>query len=125
MSVKEEFAEAVAALPDSVSVEEAFGRLYRAFPVKQVSQAAHAEGTAASFAGLSDVLELLASLPGPTDVLALRPSPVLQERLNHLLAKSREAGLSEQEQAEWAQYEYLEHLVRLAKARAAAKLKAA
>jgi hypothetical protein len=36
-----------------------------------------------------------------------------------MLAKKREGGLSDEERGEWERYEYLEHLVRLAKARAA------
>jgi hypothetical protein len=35
MSAKEQLAEAIAALPDSISVEEAVERLYRAFKLKQ------------------------------------------------------------------------------------------
>ena len=75
------------------------------------------------FAGASDVLELLASLPAPEDILALRPSERLQRRMDELLEKSREGELSGQEEAEWARYEYLEHLVRMAKASAHLKMK--
>jgi len=35
-----------------------------------------------------------------------------------LLDKTRNTGLSRDELREWQQYEYIEHLVRLAKARA-------
>jgi hypothetical protein len=49
----------------------------------------------------------------------LRPSPALQERIEELFARNREGGLSDEERGEWERYEYLEHLVRLAKARAA------
>lgn len=35
MSAKQQLAEAIAALPDSISVEEAVERLYRAFKLKQ------------------------------------------------------------------------------------------
>ncbi len=79
----------------------------------------------AGFTGLADVLEKLAALPTPEDVLALRPSPVLQARLDDLLEKNQDGGLSPDEQREWAQYQYVEHLVRLAKARAALKLQGA
>jgi hypothetical protein len=75
----------------------------------------------AGFSGFADVLETLASLPAPEEVLALRPSASLQERLDELLEKSQAAGLSPEEQGEWEQYQYVEHLVRLAKARAALK----
>jgi hypothetical protein len=74
------------------------------------------------FAGLADVLEVLASLPSPSEVLALRPSSALQQRIETLLSKNRSGGLSEAEQVEWQQYQYVEHLVRVAKAQATLKL---
>ena len=77
------------------------------------------------FHGLAPVLEKLAELPSPEEVLALRPSPELQARISELLLKNREEGLTAEEDAEWQRCETVEHLVRLAKARAAAKLKAA
>jgi hypothetical protein len=75
------------------------------------------------YPGLNSVLEKLASLPAPEEILALRPAPALQERLETLLEKNRTTGFSPEDQREWDQYEYVEHLVRLAKANAAIKLK--
>ena len=75
------------------------------------------------FEGWSSVLEELAALPSPEDVLALRPSPALQERISALLEKHRTTGLSAEEESDWERLKYLEHLVRLAKARAALKIK--
>lgn len=77
----------------------------------------------AGYAGLSSVLETLAGLPDPEQVLALRPAPQFEERLEVLLEKNRTTGLSPTDQREWDQYEYVEHLVRLAKISAARKLK--
>ena len=74
------------------------------------------------FAGLADVLEVLARLPSPSEVLALRPSSALQQRIEALLAKNRNGGLSEAERVEWQQYQYVEHFVRIAKAQATLKL---
>jgi hypothetical protein len=74
--------------------------------------------TPPDYAGLSDLLETLARLPSPQEVLALRPAANLQNRIEELLAKSRAGGLSADEQQEWNRYEYIEHIVRLAKARA-------
>ena len=74
------------------------------------------------FSGLAEVLETLATLPGPEEVLALRPSPALQERLDHLLEQSQAGELSAEQRREWEQYQYVEHLVRLAKTRAALAL---
>ena len=77
------------------------------------------------FHGLAQVLEKLAQLPTPDEVLALRPSPELQARISELLAKNREQCLTSEEAAEWQCYEWVEHLVRMAKAHATARLKAA
>jgi hypothetical protein len=79
----------------------------------------------AEFSGLADVLETLASLPSPEEVLALRPSALLQAEIDELLEKNRSGTLSPEDQRAWEQYQYVEHLVRLAKARAAGKLKSA
>jgi hypothetical protein len=75
------------------------------------------------YGGVSDVLETLATLPTPEEVLDLRPTPPLQNRLDELLEKNRSTGLSADDQREWDQYKFLEHLVRLAKASAARKIK--
>ena len=65
-----------------------------------------------------DVLDVLASAPSPDRVLALRPSAQLQERVTDLLDRSKSGGLSPEEEAELGRYSAVEHLVRLAKARA-------
>ncbi len=80
-----------------------------------------AEG-AAGFKGLADVLEFLAELPTPEQILALRPAPSLQQDIEALLDRNRATGLSEEEERQWRQYQYIEHLVRKAKIRAAAQL---
>lgn len=77
------------------------------------------------FHGLGEVLEFLACVPTPDEIIALRPSSVLQEQVNALLEKQRQGSLSEVEQQQWQQYEYVEHLVRTAKANAFLKLQAA
>lgn len=78
--------------------------------------------TPPSYEGLNDVLEALARLPSPEEVLALRPSPALQDRVEALLEKNRSAGLSSEERQEWEKYQYVEHLVRMAKAQAALRI---
>ena len=70
------------------------------------------------FQGAAEILELLATLPAPEEVLGLEPSAALQARVQTLLEKNRTEGLTAAEEAEWQQYEYLEHLVRLAKGQA-------
>ncbi|MFN0170871.1 MAG: hypothetical protein ACKV22_31010 [Bryobacteraceae bacterium] len=76
----------------------------------------------AGFEGATEVLELLASLPSPQEVMALRPSAQLSARVAELLSKNRDCGLTAAEQQEWERYEYLEHLVRMAKASASRRL---
>lgn len=74
------------------------------------------------FVGVAEVLELLSALPDPEQVLALRPSETLQAEIQQLLEKNRLEKLTPAEEQRWEQYQYLEHLVRMAKARAALKL---
>ena len=75
------------------------------------------------FAGTAEVLEFLAKLPTPQEILAIRPSEALQAQINQLLEKNRTVGLTIAEEKTWQQYQYLEHLVRLAKAEAYVRLK--
>lgn len=77
------------------------------------------------FEGAAEVLEFLATLPTPEEIIALRPSKALQDRISALLEKNRTEGLSDAEEQEWEQYQYLEHLVRMAKAKAHLKLQSA
>jgi len=72
---------------------------------------------------LADIMETLAGLPSPAEVLALRPSLTLSERITFLLEKKRNEGLSSEEQTEWDEIMRVEHLVRIAKAKAAIKLR--
>jgi hypothetical protein len=64
------------------------------------------------------IVALLASRPTPEQVLDIRPSVALQERVSDLLARSKDAELSRSEDAELDRYLFIEHLVRLAKAHA-------
>lgn len=81
--------------------------------------------TRPGFVGAAQVMEFLAGLPTPDETLALHPSDALQTRVNELLDKNRAESLTPDEEREWEQYEYLEHLVRMAKAKALLKLKTA
>jgi hypothetical protein len=76
------------------------------------------------FAGLAQVLEFLANLPSPEEILALKPSSLLNQQIEGLLEKNRTIGLTAEEERLWQQYEYIEHLVRVAKAKALVKLSA-
>ena len=70
------------------------------------------------FNGFVEVLEFLANLPNPEEVLALRPSENLQAQIDLLAEKHKAETLTASETLLWKQYEYLEHVVRMAKARA-------
>lgn len=75
------------------------------------------------FPGAAEVFEFLAGLPSPEEILALRPAESLEKRVQALVEKNNNERLTAAEEQEWQQYEYLEHLVRIAKIRANAKLK--
>ena len=68
------------------------------------------------------VLEFLATLPTPKTILSLRPTEKLQARMTFLIDKNRTEGLNMLEEQEWQTYQYLEHLVRLARVNAMKKL---
>ncbi|MEO0430721.1 MAG: hypothetical protein AAF151_03410 [Cyanobacteria bacterium J06656_5] len=75
------------------------------------------------FSSLVDVLEFLATLPSPQQILDLRLSEAAQGQVDTLLEKNRNgAALNPVEQMLWQQYEFVEHLVRTAKAQALLKL---
>jgi hypothetical protein len=76
----------------------------------------------AGFEGATEVLEFLAALPSPEEILSFRPSERLQRQVAELLEKSRAGTLSTREERDWERYEFLEHLVRMAKANASLKL---
>ncbi|MEB3339503.1 hypothetical protein [Okeania sp.] len=77
----------------------------------------------AGLKGIANLLEFLVSLPSPEEILALRPSENLQNQINILLEKNRSSELMNEDKKQWEQYQYLEHLVRIAKAQAYLKLK--
>ncbi len=74
------------------------------------------------FNGFVEVLEFLANLPSPEEVLVLRPSDSLQAQIDQLAETHKSGALTAQETLLWKQYEYLEHVVRMAKARAYLKI---
>ncbi len=66
----------------------------------------------------NEIIEFLASGPSPQDIIAFRPSKEAQARVTELLEKSRAGTLTPAEQAELDQYEELDYLMTLVKARA-------
>lgn len=68
-----------------------------------------------------EVTNFIAAATTPQNVIAFRPSEESQERITDLLAREKEGALSPEEKSELDHYMQLEHLMRLAKARARAK----
>jgi hypothetical protein len=64
------------------------------------------------------IIDVLTSQPTPEQVMALQPSPELQARISVLLERRKEGALSDEEESELDRYFYLEHLARMAKAKA-------
>ena len=74
------------------------------------------------FSGLTEILHFLAKLPSPQEVLNLRLTPDAQQEIDNLLEKNRTQGFNESDRLLWQHYEFIEHLVRLAKTQALIKL---
>lgn len=109
-------------LPDDLASE--LGSLADKLPqILQLGLRELNAGAQSGFTGAAEVLEFLATLPSPEAMIALRPSETLQSHINSLLEKYRTQGLTAEEEKIWQQYQYVEHLVRIAKAQALVKLK--
>jgi Rad3-related DNA helicase len=65
-----------------------------------------------------EIIDFIASGTTPKNVIAFRPSAEAQERVADLLSREKEGQLSLEEKSELDRYLQLEHLMRLAKARA-------
>ena len=65
-----------------------------------------------------EVVDFIAAGTTPQDVVAFRPSRVAQGRVEDLLSREKDGSLSPAEKSELDHYLQLEHLMRLAKARA-------
>lgn len=65
-----------------------------------------------------EVIEFIAGGTSPGSVIAFRPSEAAKKRVADLLHKEKTSALSPDEKSELDHYMQLEHLMRLAKARA-------
>jgi len=74
-------------------------------------------------AELDSIIDFLHSSPPPESIIGLRASKALQARISELLEKNRNEGLSAAETAWWEKFEYVEHLTRLAKAKALSQVR--
>lgn len=64
-----------------------------------------------------ELIDFLLSAPTPEQIIALRPSDAMQERLRYLLDASRSGHLNDAERTELDLYGQLEHLIRRLKLR--------
>lgn len=62
------------------------------------------------FNGFAEIMEFLANLPTPEEVLSLRPSVSLQAQIDQLSERYKAEALSAKEALLWKQYEYLEYV---------------
>ena len=65
-----------------------------------------------------EVIDFIAAGTNPTSLIAFQPSPAVKERVENLIYREKTSGLSTDEKTELDLYMQLEHLMRLAKARA-------
>ncbi len=65
-----------------------------------------------------EIIEFIASGTTPGNVAAFRPSEEAKERVADLIQREKNAQISAEEESELNHYLQLEHLMRLAKARA-------
>ena len=65
-----------------------------------------------------EVVEFIAAGTSPQNVVAFRPSEETRQQVFDLIEREREEGLSDDEKSELDHYLQIEHLMRLAKAKA-------
>ncbi|CAG0986786.1 hypothetical protein ANRL3_02497 [Anaerolineae bacterium] len=65
-----------------------------------------------------EVIEFIASGTTPRSIIAFQPSVAARKRVADLIQREKTTGLSDEDKSELDHYMQLEHLMRLAKARA-------
>lgn len=65
-----------------------------------------------------EIIDFIAAGTTPQNVVSFRPSQSATERVSELLSREKDQGLTADEKSELDHYMQLEHLMRLAKARA-------
>jgi hypothetical protein len=73
---------------------------------------------AAAHPAYLEFIDFIAAGTTPEQIVAFRPSAQAQERVEDLIAREKEDQLSPDEQAELDHFFQLEHILRVAKARA-------
>jgi hypothetical protein len=69
-----------------------------------------------------ELIDFIVAGMTPRDVISFRPSEETQKRVNHLIEQEKNATLAPAEKSELDHYVQLEHIMRLAKARARRRL---
>jgi hypothetical protein len=65
-----------------------------------------------------ELIDLIAAGVSPEQIVAFRASETTRERVANLIYQEKTSGLSKEERSELDHYMQLEHIMRLAKARA-------
>ncbi len=65
-----------------------------------------------------EIVDFIAAGTSPNNVVSYQPSPAAKERVTDLIFREKIGGLSLEEKSELDHYLQLEHIMRLAKARA-------
>ena len=65
-----------------------------------------------------EIVDFIARGSGPSSVVAFRPSEEARARVADLVSREKRSGLTPEERSELDHYLQLEHIMRLAKARA-------
>lgn len=65
-----------------------------------------------------EVIEFIAAGTSPSDIISFQPSEAVKERIADLIHREKSTGISLEEKSELDHYMQLEHIMRLAKARA-------
>jgi hypothetical protein len=65
-----------------------------------------------------EIIDFIAAGTTPVAVVHFRPSPEAQHRVAELIEREKESGLSAEETAELNHFVELEHILRMAKAKA-------
>jgi hypothetical protein len=65
-----------------------------------------------------EIVDFIAGGSTPTDVVAFQPSEAAKARVEELIRREKTSGLTPEETSELDHYMHLEHMMRLAKARA-------
>lgn len=89
-----------------------------------IGQQANAMHLSSAYPVFDEMISFLTSSPTPRQIVEHKVSPALQERLEELLDKNQEEGLTPMEDAELDSFRRVNHLMILLKARARQALQA-